>query len=301
MKAKVSMNIQGYATWHIKNAKGEIVRENATPYPNLIVDTGLEIINNAAPTNQLGFCGVGTGSTPPAGSDTSLETPYGPQVTGITREDTEGTNPDFFARKRSYQFSAGTIDSVALAEFGIRSSSTQWSRLLFRDGSLNPITLTLTPDEVLVIVYEITLYPDTADVTGTFDVDDGSGGITTHSYTLRPAEVNFSQWGVTKYAKPFFARLYETDILGDVENSPSGTNVAPTSYIPNIYVANSRRNVYSLACDLTNANFPTGIGAIRFYGNSAWQISFSPKLAKDATKTLNFPDFIEFSWAAGTP
>ena len=303
-KIEIKCSVQGTATWRITDSDGNIRRSSECEAQNLVVNNGLDALYNTDATALSGYCRVGTGNSAPSPTQTALDAQL-PNFSGFGANDVSsnsGAIPWWVERKRDYTFPAGTIDGVALAELGFfTNGGDMFSRLLFLDGGMNPTTITLLPDEILTVTYALRLYAPPSDVTGTFDVDDGLGGITTHSYTLRPAQVDIATyWDVDKHFDPITMRFYETDVLGDQLGEPSGTwNTAVDTAAS--YISGSFERKYSFSAGLTVANFPTGIGSGFFYGDTAWQFSFSPKLQKDNTQTLTFTDFFILSWAAGTP
>ena len=150
--------------------KLEIIKEDGTlkeaeglniPFYNLITDAGLNFIignnNNSYNAYTLGiasiYCRVGTSSTPPTVSDTTLGSQTGSaSQTGIwTRSVQYSTTPYCSQHQTVYTFAVGAV-SGNLTEIGFFSSptgGTMWSRALIKDSGGKPTTLTLLPKEQL--------------------------------------------------------------------------------------------------------------------------------------------------------
>lgn len=303
----IQINMQGFVTWQV-GREGEKPRITSGDEPtcNLIVNSGLDLMGTTIPTSASSYCRVGTGTGATTPTMTDLVARFG-AVSGIaagTVNTNSGAAPWWHQTTRTYTFTAGTISGAALSELGFFNSNsvgaTMFSRVLFLDGLGNPTTVTLLPDEVLTVSYAIRKYVPMADATGTFNIT----GVGTVNYTVRAANAgNSSAWGAERTAYPSGSFEWrETQTLGLITSQPAGVNfnsgASPSGYSNGTY----QRSV-STSLALAEANFATGIGSVCTIAGviSNFQVSFTPKIPKDATKTLNMSNFFTVSWAAGAP
>lgn len=306
--------------------KLEVIQEDGTlkqdpalnhTFKNVITNAGL----NYAATFVAGYagiflrCGVGTGNTPPAFTDTSLNNEIGTRAnpsntitTGVMT-----TSPPYFVDYgRVYTFAIGAIVGN-ISEVGIFNgtggTAAMWSRALIKDTGGNPVTLTLTATDQLKVTYTCRTYQATG-TTGSFTLST-NGVNSTVNYTVRPANLGRSNTayplgvlsgGYTSSNSTFY--FYETQTLGPVTGYPSGT-AASFTFTAQTYVADSFERVWAGTLPPAMANFTTGIGSMTFmYGgsssasNTAWQISFSPSIPKTSVQTLAIS--VKISWGRYT-
>jgi len=129
-------------------------------FPNLITDYGMDLMSGAVSgyTEMWNYCSVGTGNAPPAFGNTNLVNRKA--STNSTASSLIGNEENYIWRRITYQFPQGAATGN-LAEVGIGVSSTGdrlFSRALIKDASGNPTTITVLPDEVLQVVWEIRHY-----------------------------------------------------------------------------------------------------------------------------------------------
>lgn len=133
--------------------------------------------------NVMGRCYVGSGSSAPAATDTGLETPLAyasiarsDQIENATSYKADATNEVWYLRKR-YVYNE-TVANYSLSEVGLaiedvddrvfrysrgasedtsRSPSEMFSRALFRDANGNPISITKTGSQIMVITATVYL------------------------------------------------------------------------------------------------------------------------------------------------
>lgn len=281
---------------------------NLASFENLILDSGL----NRLGSNQSIFDGacVGTGTTAPANSQTSLANMLRVTTTQQARTELAGsTTAPYYAEGRIiYRFAAGTaagnLSEVGLgwgANAGANTMAGLWCRALIKDSEGNPTTITVLSDEVLDIVYTLQLHPPTSDVTGTFNLS----GVA-YQYTLRPAFVNGrsypSYWGLVAilYGITSHGATAFTGSIGSVTSGPSGTAGYNIVLTKQTYVNNSNRLVFNINADLNTANLAGGIRSmlIDLAGN-CWQAEFSrvsdgSAIPKNNTNVLTIPFWV--SW-----
>lgn len=299
--------------------KLEVIREDGTlkeaaglnvPFKNLITNAGLDYVaGNSAINNCINYCRVGTGSTPPAVTDTTLAaktgtaSPQGSQTNSVQTT----TLPYYSQHVRVYTFGVGAV-SGNLTEIGFFSSAstgTMWSRALIKDSGGNPTTLTLLATEQLKVTYTVIRYLP-ATVTGSFTLNT-NGVNSTINYTLTPANISSSgPWYESRTsATTMYIGCYETDVLGAVTSRPSGAVSPSSTASASTYISGTYQQTFAPTFAISDANFTTGIGSIIFwvgstYGSNyaGYQCSFSPKIMKTASQTLTIG--IKLSWGRTT-
>lgn len=203
---------------------------------NLITDGGLNQIGRTSPYEGGWNRGllVGSGSTTPANSDTTLAT----RVAGTTtvQSDVVGrdlvASPAYTYHRRVWRFgtgvAAGNLTEVGIVMGNSTGTGTNgamnptayalFSRALIVDGLGSPTSVTVLSDEVLDVEYEIRMYIPSADVTGTITLD----GVD-YAYTVRPWEIdqvptiNGGGWYVSG-ANNSGSRMEHRDSTGHGEN-----------------------------------------------------------------------------------
>ena len=300
--------------------KLEVIREDGTlkeaaglnvPFKNLITNAGLDYVNGNSTINTcINYCRVGTGSTPPAGTDTALAaqtgiaSPQGSRTNSVQKT----TLPYYSQHVNVYTFDVGAV-SGNLTEIGFFSAAeygTMWSRALIKDSGGNPTTLTLLATEQLKVTYTVVRYLP-ATVTGSFTLNT-NGVDSTINYTLTPANIisTSSSWhSAYTSTSNMYLWAFETDVLGAVTSSPSGTSSSYGSGSASTYISGTYQQTFTPELAISNANFTTGIGSIVFWiaedystSSAAYQCSFSPKIMKTASQTLTIG--IKLSWGRTT-
>lgn len=274
----------------VNEATGER-RELAPWFDNLITDQGLNWLG----TSGIGqYCLVGTGSTPPAETDTVLANKLAHTTTnaGVTYGG-QATTPYYSWVRVVFRFAAGTA-AGNLTELGVGISTTLlFSRTLIKDGAGNPTTITVLPSEALDVTYELRLYAPSADATHTTVI----GGVP-YTGTVRPSLVTNSAsggaWGVRSFAVPASlsglspAFSVYSGAVGAATAGPSGTQENLTGgVVEAAYSQNSLLRSGTITCPLSEGNLAGGIGAVAIGTTlGRYQIGFTPSIPKDATKVL---------------
>ncbi|CAA2366773.1 hypothetical protein [Xanthomonas phage Olaya] len=264
-------------------------------FPNLITDNGLNRMGRNS--DYLGNCMVGSGSAAPANTDTSLQSLVA--STATIQADTNGNNasPRYGWRRKTFRFGTG-VAAGNLSEVGVGYTTTAvFSRALILDGGGSPTTITVLADEVLDVTYELRFYISEADVAFNVDIS----GVT-YACVVRPASITEgigTQVGdaitVNASGRANGIKAYETQVLGAVGSEPSGT-AYDVGYTNSAYTAGTFYRNTVASASLNQANTPTGIGAMRIDNTFCdWQVSFTPKIPKDATKVLTLN--VRSSWA----
>lgn len=297
-EVNLTLQAQGYFT--ISTDK----RGKLAEFPNLIVNTGLNIL---AAGNYLARCFVGSGTVAPTVNDTQLGSFIAESADIFNAVTGCATSAPYYSYARySYRFSAGTAQGN-LSEVGIGYSisgtRTLFSRALIKDSFGDPTTITLLPDEILEVTYELRHYMPVNDVTGSITFTGNLAG--TYSYTLRASNVtyftgpnNFSGWdSTTAYTRshPNGANAYSTGIAA-ITSAPGGAAYSSTSVVVPTYVKGTYTTSIKYTWGITDGNAPGGIRSVTFgLGIGRYQIEFDPPIPKTNMDTLSLT--FTNSWA----
>ena len=265
-------------------------------FPNLILDAGLNRMGSAG--DYLDFCQVGSGSTAPANSQTSLVS----RVAGTNSvvADTfanSGAAPYFARRTIIFRFGAGVATGV-LSEVGVGWASTGnlYSRALILDALGSPTTITVLADESLDVTYELRMYAWTGETTGVITLNSVLHDVIQKSALsgewaiAATAELNA---GNLLSSNPFTA--YTGDVSAGLDGQPSGTNIGTVGAVAAAYVPSSLERVFNITAGLSQANNASGIGALLLpIGWGKWQIGFTPNIMKTASDILTLQ--VRHSW-----
>lgn len=296
--------LQGFYTLHKGKVDSDGNRISGTHqqiahFPNLITNNGLDSINDcpggAFSTQPLcQICLVGTGSTAPAFTDTTMTsllattTPIS-DVTSFV----DGT-PAYWKWVRVYRFNAGTATGN-LTEVGTGwASNDLFSHALILDGGGTPTTITVLSDEYLDVTYELRNYLDKGDFTGIMSI---SG--TPYDIAYRCAEIgtvpNITR-ALTDVTVVTRLDTYATQTLATVYFAPSGSSLTATGATWGTYSSGNYYNDLTFSFGLPDGNHVGGIGSAMISTSQCrFQMNFTPKIPKDATKimTLTF----RISWS----
>lgn len=295
----VTVPVRGYVSGHFTFHKGKVdadgveipgTRHQVADFDNLITDNGMDKIFSC-PGGAFGIqhmfprCYIGTGATVPAVTDTTLTSYLAASNTieGATETFVDGT-PAYWKNVRTYRFNAGTATGN-ISEVGTGwANNNLFSHALILDGGGIPTTITVLADEYLDVTYEFrnyidkTLYEGIITISGVaYDVDYQVESIGS------PPNIDIALSDST--ATPKFG-VYATQTLGTVYQSPSGTVVQKIGTW-STYVAGSWYADCTFTYGITEGNHAGGIGSAYFRTNQGqFQMNFTPKIPKDATKNL---------------
>lgn len=297
------------------SANGEVIEDSkviaADWFPNLILNQGLDLIGSLNSSNFNTFCQVGSGSTTPANTQTTLVS----RIAGSNtyQASSYGTNntisPYYGWNKLTYRFIAG-VATGNISELGIAgaTSTLLFSRALVLDGLGAPTTITVLSDEVLDVSYEFRLYPDLTDHSSSFVLATDGG---TYDYTIRATGISASVNTNYDNQSAFRSGLYtnvsgfpnvnvaaETNVLLSLLSaySTGGTSVSTAGTLATYTNGNYYRDC-TVVIDLNFGNFTTGIGRIVFNSSLGnYQMVFpTTKIPKTLTKKLTL--VVRWSWA----
>ncbi len=270
-------------------------------FPNLITNSGLDRMGSVS--DYLSYCIVGSGSSAPAPTDIALQARVA--STSTKNADTNGAvaSPRYGWRRIVYRFAAG-VAAGNLSEVGVGYSDTAvFSRALILDGSGNPTTITVLADEVLDVTYELRFYVSEADVSFNVVIS----GIT-YACVCRPANLGEnigSQIGqaisINTSDRANGVKAFETNVLGPVTGQPgSSFDEYTLGFTNETYVNGTFYKSHVITAALNQGNATGGIGSIRVDNSFCdWQINFTPKIPKDATKVLTLN--VRSAWSRHVP
>ena len=291
------VKLGGYFYVDLIDAKTGEIKQHLE-FPNLITDKGLDFIGQGTSLDTLyNLLAVGTGSTTPAVSDTTLEAQVASTTSdgGIADFDSTSTSPEFSFRRRARVFLGG-VANASLTELGWLVGGVIANRALFKDLACNLTTIEKTKEDILRVVYEYRIFAPLNDVTGTI----GASDLATSSiaYTIRPQNVNQNNgWpnlldNMGDYSTPE-ARVHETSVLGSRtgDNNPSPqASETTSSFAP--YTLGSFFRDMEYKWTPPNGNFSSQIGLITWnpWNTSGdlmlWQMHLSQSIEKEINNTL---------------
>ena len=265
------------------------------PYPNLVTNYGVDLMftNSQTFAAVSTYCGVGTGSTAPAATDTTLVTQVGTRTNASTLiSDTNSGTPNYIhSYIRNFAFSTGQVvgNLTETGFFSASTGSTCSARALIKDGSGNPTSFPVLVTEALTVTYENRFIPNTTDVTSSVVIS----GVT-YTTVTRPAGAGAASSVINStFALPSsLIRAYEANTLGAITATPAGTPQAGSSGSLATYTNGNYYRDVTVVFDPTTGNFATGMGSILPLGFTTFvgfQISFTPKIPKLNTQTLTLP------------
>lgn len=277
-------------------------------FDNLITNGGLNRMGSTTNPLILHFCQVGTGSTAPAFTDTSLANRFASHSSIESTTNTLATesNP-YVETSRRYRFNAGVFDNTVISEVGIGWASTGslFSRALILDGEGDPTTITLLDDEYLDVVYTLRLHIPLTDVTGTITINTID-----YDYTLRASKA--ANWlsvggGGAGIGNLDFRVIkdvagYNGNIRPSIwtNSDPSGTeNSFTTDTATASYVGGFTNTFPPVTAGLNSCNFAEGLVSVYFeIGNAVedirFQAQFDPPIPKTASQIFTLT--VSVSW-----
>lgn len=307
------VELEGRYQMTVRRADGSIKQE--TPwFKNLITDAGLDRWFSGQSCFDISTNGikVGTGTTAPANNQTTL-------VARVASSSATASGggivvaagaPWWAGCRYAARFNAGQLNGQALTEVGIGWDSTAcFSRALITPDGINPAAITVLADESLDVVYEIRVYPNTSDTTGTITLAGQN-----FDFVCRPASINNA--GSFGFGSPAVGSLSSTlnvgqvsattiawrsGTLGAITGDPSGTDsVQPSGGAPETpsvgsYTNGSYQRQHSLLWSLTSMNSANGpelqVFLLSMHRAGRFQYRFNNPIIKGPTRTLRL-DFL---------
>ena len=264
-------------------------------FPNLITNLGLNAHANQADVAQ--YIRLGSSSQTPAASDTGLINPFSAAITGVVDGIGNSTTIPYYSwLRKKYRFDPGqAVGNASEVSVSYSSSNTQaYSRaLITEEGS--PITITILPEDYVTIYYELRLYADTEDHTGTVNINGNE-----HTYRIRPC--NLGSWNFSYHSHMLTQHLYYctvyTGSLGAVTQLPSGNQAgfhiaSHSQFLP--YVSDSFEHKFNFTIPIQNCNLVGGIRSMVISNYMhAFQVEFDPPIPKTDQNTLTMS--FKYKW-----
>jgi len=291
--------VEGYFTVELIHARTGIVKRRLH-FRNLITDVGLDALaGGAGISNLINYLAVGTGSSEPSYTDTTLNaevarTNYNGGFDDSNEMVGSGNLVEYWRRIRTRVFTEAQANAN-LAELGFFSSSsggTMWNRQLFRDELGQPTTITKTSEDQLRVTYEYRVYPPWDDVVQEIEVN----GVPVEVVN-RPIRVANSQdWGSSGSNGALnnlgvvgngILSAYQTDTLPGRSGSPSGTSANASSHAVQSYTPGTWYREREARWEPSAANFATGIGLFASVANSGNSPYFASKVTPKIMKQDN--------------
>ncbi|MCK5652588.1 MAG: hypothetical protein KAJ42_14465 [Gemmatimonadetes bacterium] len=308
------MRIEGkILSVELVDAKSGIIKRRLGPFPNVIVDAGLDAIGNGDEIDALiTYLAVGTDNTAPTTSDTSLASQLGDRTNSNgSVADVVSSGPAYaywqLARTRVFTEEEVNGNLTELGLFKLASGGTMWCRQLFLDDLGDPTTVTKTDTEQLRVVYAWRLYTPTSETENVFDIDGESTTCKSRGMRINEDEA----WGsdgylqflgnwTTDYRR---SNAYETNTFPTTTGGTFTGTPAQSSSIS--IVAYSNGNFYrdiDIVFEPGVANFGTGIGALELPyegpfidGEIGLATTFTPRVDKDDTERFTFRARLSFA------
>lgn len=293
-------------------------------FDNLILNAGLDRLGSGG---VVSHCQVGTDSTPPSVGQSSLVSALATTSTQQALNYGTAEDASYVYYRKTFRFGVG-VAAGNLSEVGVGwASNFMFSRALIKDDLGDPTTVTVLPDEVLDVVYEVRFYQNHTERTATIDI---SG--TDYTFTFRPIGLtgNNSNLVFTKNAcvqlRLFLEEGYiyptsnqfsinwtsyqegvalvdktQTDLLGTIVSDRTGED--RNDAFRNAYVANSYerniRSTFGLNCFLAGKAETAHAGYLLETRCGNYQMLVSPSVPKTDRKVLTLDYTV--SWARKAP
>lgn len=251
---------------------------------------------NMGATMYLTHCALGTGTTPPAITDTTLGVQYGPRTSVVDVHTTANSGaPLYYAYlTKRFVFTQGSIigNMTEVGIFNTSTGSTCNVHALLKDGAGNPTTMTVTAIEQVYLTYELRQYPTLTDYAGSIVIS----GIT-YDYVLRSHSVQAGKYAL--WITGLFGLTGTAQVTAHSTNVPLALTAVPGlgADTANQVVTPYVNGTYYSECEYTwgtaEANIAGGIGSfvINTYANTfneteTYGFYFTPKLDKTDVKQL---------------
>lgn len=304
-ESKHSYTIMGLIGWELIK-DGKVIRKSPLK-PNLITDAGLNGIGTGSIIDTLiTYCGVGTDSTAPANSQTSLIAQISVRTAsngGFANTSGSGASFDYWWIQRTRLFveaeANGNLTEVGF--FSASSGGIMFNRQLFKDEFDAPTTIVKTSAEQLKVIMEVRVYPNKTPSAQTLtinsistDLDHQAIEIDNSGWTASPTSLG--QW-ITNAIKD----AHESNAMPDVLAQATGTAGTISSTTWASYTSGNFYRDVTLVMEPAVSNFATGIGSIQwgYHGtnNLFYQhiTTFDPKILKDNTERFTY--VARISWA----
>lgn len=264
---KHSAGISGRYDVELIHTRTGIVKRKLS-FPNLVTDQFLRAISAGDRIDgYTSYIGVGTGSTAPDVSQTSLESEVArtDNSGGFSNESgSEGSEYHWFRRTRVFTESEANGNLTELGAFrSAASNAVMFNRQLFRDEFGEPTTITKTPEDQLRITYTYRVYPPMAD---TIDIVMFQGSpvevITRTKSATSTAAGGWLSLLTTLGSRNEYTSNFRLDESSDLHSRTStnfpGVNASSVSWQTQ---ANQHAAEFEVIWGPDRANFSAGVGS----------------------------------------
>jgi len=293
----MSLNISGEYKLVVTSSNGDV--KETEWIKNLILDQGLNRLGYSAPS-AMAYCHVGTGTTPPLYTQTSLAIRLATTALSGSSSDVNLGAPTYATTKTyQYVFTTGSIvGDISEVGVGWNTTTGLFSRMLVtNEGIATPVTV--GAQDQLVIFYKITVSPNLSDTTGNVTLAGVPYAYTCrlydmHSFAVSSSLFNSDQLGqiLSTAVYPNGTAMCAIDAVGpSVVGSPLTGSVNPLSYSSGSYTTNTN---IPMAYGVGNVAGGIGLMTAVFAGNINQQLAFTPPLPKSAAKAITLT--ISMSW-----
>lgn len=287
--------------YRLQTKKNGKVTKDSGWFDNLITNNGMNLI--AINTNWHRYCSVGSSSATPAFTDIALGSRIATTDTPGTPSSSIQPSERYFIGQKIHTFVAGTATGN-VSEIGIGSQpdgTSLFSRALVLDTMGNPTSITVLPDEDLVVVYQLWIKQPIED----YNLTVGGRNIVMRACRVNDTDPIATQrnlrWSFNSTAVfqlPSGAGniiLFSGDISA-ITGYPSGTQqTGGGTPVMAAYVTDSHEITGTIT-------FPTGSGnsaAIKsfgwVFGPTCWQAQLDTEITKTNLQTLRFG--LKLSWS----
>lgn len=281
---------------------------------NLVLNQGLNFLGGGKGDSIFARCVIGSGNSTPAATQTALDS-FIASATGSKNASKygyadDGTNT--YKTSVTYKYSFGNLDNVNVTEAGLASQGSTASniylctRVLIKDSSGQPTSVTILAGEILEIYYKVWRVVSTLDASHTVNLNNTNGDTVPYNVVVRLASVGRAAW--EKVGEPIadfdkYVAWSEEDLQPLTTAGPSTSgNRSNTVMSLRSYADGSLKRVLDLKFKIEDANIPIRTVNIAAYERFTFflsQIRFgsvaddSP-ITKTNQDTLTIP--LEFSW-----
>jgi hypothetical protein len=272
-------------------------------FDNLVLNNGLDLLAGGNGSSIFAQCVVGSGTTTPAVTQTTLTNLVLSTSTKQSGSNTWYSSPYYYETIITYRFAAvGAGLSYNLNEVGVGKTTTSlFSRALITDGSGTQITVSITEGEILDVIYKFRNYPPLTDADYSQSVTISG---TSYTFTWRPSYVGtatgWNIWNNSPIVYTYYLTAHSGSV-GAITSVPSGTATEVSNTSPAQYVVGTYTNSATMTFGLSQANYGGGITAFKFNrgGNGTtqqwgYQCSVSPAIAKTSAQSLKIVG--QMSW-----
>jgi len=310
----MDVKMQGFFRLQVAGQDGKVHTDTGW-FPNLITNQGMDWFGGGAPnfntsagTPLCTHCGVGTGTTTPAFTDTALTTPLamsppsaGSNVEGVSASTFIAGPPAYWSNVKTYGFAlgavVGNISEVAIGNTASGNTTPQaFNHALIVDSGGNPTTISVLVTDALTVTYELRYYINTTDTSYS-----GAISAVTYSGIYRRASIGsvpslfYQLSGTAGIGNPSISVFSGT--IGAITSAPSGSGANANSITVGTYAPGTFFNSFTASFNAATGNFGAGgITAMLFTSSQgSWQFSLSPFIPKTNLFTLTLQ--FNVSWA----